>query len=85
MLLEILHQPTFMKQYEEHWADPAETKVMWLGLIYSMLSLTKRSYHQLEDEPPEYEGFTAELSDLYRVRQVNISAPTSSSYSFQQT
>ncbi|KAF4630074.1 hypothetical protein G7Y89_g8068 [Cudoniella acicularis] len=64
----IIHQPTFMKRYEEHWAHPAQTKVMWLGLLFSILSLIMLSYHLLENEPPEFEGVSGSLFKLYRLR-----------------
>ena len=41
---------------------------MWLGLLFSMLSLTMLSYYIFEDEPPEYEGISKSLSELYRLR-----------------
>ncbi|KAH7356780.1 fungal-specific transcription factor domain-containing protein [Rhexocercosporidium sp. MPI-PUGE-AT-0058] len=64
----LLHQPSFMRQYEEHWADPSKTSIMWLGLLFSMLSPIMFSYHSNDDEPPEYEGTSRSLSELYRVR-----------------
>ena len=41
---------------------------MWLGLLFSILDLTMLSYHQFEEEPPEYEGISESLSELYRLR-----------------
>ncbi|RDL36150.1 uncharacterized protein BP5553_06762 [Venustampulla echinocandica] len=64
----MLHKPTFMQQYEEHWKTPKATKPMWLGLLFSVLSLVMLSYHLLEEEPPEYEGDSDSLSELYRLR-----------------
>ncbi|KAK0107235.1 hypothetical protein ONS95_003937 [Cadophora gregata] len=64
----LLHKPSFMRQYEEHFADPSKTPVMWLGLFFSMLSLIMFSYYCNKDEPPEYEGTSRSLSELYRVR-----------------
>ncbi|KAL2073294.1 hypothetical protein VTL71DRAFT_10618 [Oculimacula yallundae] len=64
----LLHEPSFMRQYEEHWADPSKTPVMWLGLLFSMLSPIMFSYFSNGDEPPEYEGTSRSLSELYRVR-----------------
>ncbi|KKK12426.1 hypothetical protein AOCH_003148, partial [Aspergillus ochraceoroseus] len=66
--LHILHQPTFLQQYEEHWRTPSSTKVMWLGLLFSILSLSMLSYGLSRDEPPEYEGISQSLSELYRQR-----------------
>lgn len=41
---------------------------MWIGLYLAMLSQTMISYHMSGDEPPEYEGISQSMSDLYRLR-----------------
>jgi hypothetical protein len=41
---------------------------MWLGLLFSVLSLTMLSYYLNEEEPPEYEGISQSLCELYRLR-----------------
>ncbi|TVY85018.1 Equisetin cluster transcription factor eqxF [Lachnellula suecica] len=64
----ILHPHTFMQQYENHWHNPYESKLMWLGLLFSMLSLVMLSYHADDNEPPEYEGVSESLFELYRMR-----------------
>lgn len=43
---------------------------MWLGLLFSMLSMTMLSYNVRQDEPPEYEGISDSLFELYRIRTV---------------
>ncbi|KAK9326963.1 hypothetical protein V1520DRAFT_91448 [Lipomyces starkeyi] len=63
----ILHEPTFMREYTEHWRDPSRTNVIWLGLLFSILGIVMLSYHQF-DEPPEYEGISESLFQLYRLR-----------------
>ncbi|TVY88825.1 Pyrrolocin cluster transcription factor [Lachnellula willkommii] len=63
-----LHCPTFLQQYEDFCANPTQSKVMWLGLLFSMLTLVMLSYHILLDEPPEYEGVSESLFELYRLR-----------------
>lgn len=57
-----------MQQYEKHWENPSETKIMWIGLLFSMLSLIMLSFYLNEDEPPEYEGTSQSLYELYRLR-----------------
>ncbi len=52
----ILHSPTFHKQLQAHWADPAKTSIVWLGLLYSILCLAMQSYHKIGDEPLEWKG-----------------------------
>ncbi|RAK95437.1 fungal specific transcription factor domain-containing protein [Aspergillus ibericus CBS 121593] len=63
----ILHQPTFMREYNEHWKDPSRTNFIWLGLLFSILGITMLSYLQF-GEPPEYEGISESLFQLYRIR-----------------
>jgi hypothetical protein len=41
---------------------------MWLGLLFSVLAITMLSYNMLDEEPPEYEGISEALLDLYRLR-----------------
>ncbi|KIW17786.1 hypothetical protein PV08_04981 [Exophiala spinifera] len=63
----ILHEPTFRKHYNDHWRDPDQTNIIWLGLLFSMLGITMLAYHQY-GEPPEYEGISESLFHLYRTR-----------------
>ncbi|TAQ84990.1 hypothetical protein B7494_g6700 [Chlorociboria aeruginascens] len=67
MAAPILHKPTFMREYTEHWMEPSRTNVIWLGLLFSILGIVMISYHQF-DEPPEYEGTSERLFQLYRLR-----------------
>ena len=41
---------------------------MWIGLLFGIMSLVLLSYHLLDDEPPEYEGISERLYELYRLR-----------------
>lgn len=41
---------------------------MWLGLLFSILSLTMASYIHPKEEPLEFEGNSKALFDLYRLR-----------------
>ena len=66
----IIHRPTFLLQLRAYWEDPCKMPVMWLGLLYSVLSLAMLSYHKVGDEPPEWKGRTLELASEYRLRTV---------------
>ncbi|KAL1838663.1 hypothetical protein VTJ49DRAFT_2442 [Mycothermus thermophilus] len=66
----LLHVPTFYRQLEDHWKDPSKTPIMWLALLYSVLSLAMLSYHKIGDEPAEWKGRVLELSNEYRLRTV---------------
>ncbi|RDW73654.1 hypothetical protein BP5796_07096 [Coleophoma crateriformis] len=66
--LHVLHKPTFMRQYEEHWIDPSKSSLMWIGLLFSILNLVMTGHGLLENELPEYKGMTVSLAELYRQR-----------------
>ncbi|KAK3358221.1 hypothetical protein B0T25DRAFT_517492 [Lasiosphaeria hispida] len=63
----IIHEPTFRREYHEHWRDPSRTNLIWLGLLFSILGITMLA-HQQYGEPPEYQGISASLFRLYRMR-----------------
>jgi hypothetical protein len=62
----IIHGPSFQKQYDQHWMNPSETSVPWLGLCFAMMTLALQSYNRAGDEPPEYRGRSLQLSHDYR-------------------
>ncbi|KAK7943454.1 uncharacterized protein PG986_012567 [Apiospora aurea] len=66
----IVHGPTFQQQLRNHWQDPTKSPIMWVGLVYSMLTLAMLSYHKVGDEPPEWKGRSLELAAEYRLRTV---------------
>jgi hypothetical protein len=41
---------------------------MWLGLLFSILSLVMLGSRWAEDEPPEDNGNSSSLAELYRLR-----------------
>jgi hypothetical protein len=66
----IIHAPTFHQQLKKHWEDPSKSPIMWLGMLYAILTLAMLSYHKVGDEPPEWKGRTLELAQEYRMRTV---------------
>lgn len=66
----IIHAPTFHQQLRNHWQDPSKSSIMWLGMLYAVLTLAMLSYHKVGDEPPEWKGRTLELAAEYRLRTV---------------
>lgn len=66
----IIHGPTFQQELRTHWQDPSKTPIMWLGLLYSVLTLAMLSYHKVGDEPPEWKGRTMEMAADFRLRTV---------------
>ncbi|KAL2757574.1 hypothetical protein ACRALDRAFT_2100134 [Sodiomyces alcalophilus JCM 7366] len=65
-----VHGPTFQRQLRAYWEDPSKTSIMWLGLLYAILTLAMLSYHRVGDEPPEWKGRTLEMATKYRLRTV---------------
>ncbi|OAX83505.1 hypothetical protein ACJ72_02120 [Emergomyces africanus] len=64
----VIHEPTFLKQYEAHWENPEKTSVAWLGLLFSMLWMTIQSEIESPTEAAQYMGVGEALADLYRAR-----------------
>jgi hypothetical protein len=64
--IHIIHGPTFQKEYDNHWLNPDETPVIWLGLVFSMMCIALQSYTRAGDEPPEYHNKSWEMSKEYR-------------------
>ncbi|KAF2278277.1 uncharacterized protein EI97DRAFT_249612 [Westerdykella ornata] len=64
--IHIIHGPTFQKQYDQHWLNPKETPVIWLGLVFAMMCIALQSYSRAGDEPPEYKGKSWDMSSEYR-------------------
>ena len=48
--------------------NPENTKIMWLGLLYTILCLTMQSYLKTSEEPPDYQGVSQTLADIYHSR-----------------
>lgn len=65
--LAIVHEPTLRSELDNHWRDPSQADLIWLGLVFSILGVTMLAYHQ-HGEPPEYEGRSESLFQLYRTR-----------------
>lgn len=66
----IIHLGTFHEMLRNHYHNPKDTPIMWLGMLYSVLCLAMLSYHKVGDEPPEWKGRTLELAAVYRTRTV---------------
>lgn len=66
----VIHGPTFLQQLRTHWQDPNKTPIMWLGLLYSILSLAMLSYNKVGDEPAEWRNKSMAFADEYRLRTV---------------
>ncbi|KAF2674450.1 hypothetical protein BT63DRAFT_449441 [Microthyrium microscopicum] len=63
---QIVHGPTYQKQYDRHWAAPQESEAIWLGLTYAMMMVALVSYQRNGDEPPDYRGRTEDMFRDYK-------------------
>jgi Fungal specific transcription factor domain len=63
---QIIHGPTYQKQYDQHWRAPQDSDIVWLGLTYSMMMVALVSYHKNGDEPLEYRGRTEQMYRDYK-------------------
>jgi hypothetical protein len=64
--VDLLHVPTFQKEYAEHWNDPSKTSLVWVALVFTMMRLAVISYHQKGDEPLEIRGKSLDLAKNFR-------------------
>lgn len=53
-------------QYEQFWRAPDKTSTVWLGLLFSVLTVAMLSYQRSGDEPPEFRGKVLDLTNTYR-------------------
>ncbi|KAI9769694.1 MAG: hypothetical protein M1840_003931 [Geoglossum simile] len=67
-VVHILHAPTFQNEYEQHWGDQGSTRVVWIGLLFSIMCLAMQSYARTGDEPPEYRGKADETAEMFKSR-----------------
>lgn len=69
--IHILHGPTFQKQYNQHWADPTKTSIVWIGMLFAMLRLAMLSYAREGDEPPEFRGKCKDMANNFRTQMAH--------------
>ena len=69
--IHILHGPTFQKQYNQHWVDPAKTSIVWIGMLFAMLRLAMLSYAREGDEPPEFRGKCKDMASNFRTQMAH--------------
>ncbi|KAF2471765.1 uncharacterized protein BDR25DRAFT_285369 [Lindgomyces ingoldianus] len=71
----LIHRPTFLHEYAQFWEHPFETSVMWLGLLFGVLSVATRfnsvvdNYGDTADDELNVSLITAAM-DSYRERLV---------------
>ncbi len=53
-------------QYEQFWRAPDKGSIVWVGLLFSVLTLAMLSYQRGGDEPPEFRGKVLDLTNTFR-------------------
>lgn len=67
----ILHGPTFQRHYNQHWADPSKTSIVWVAMLFAMMRLAMLSYGREGDEPPEFRGKCQDLAANFRTQMAH--------------
>lgn len=67
----ILHGPAFQRQYNQHWADPSKSSIVWVAMLFTMMRLAMLSYGREGDEPPEFRGKCQDLAANFRTQMAH--------------
>ncbi|RMD42639.1 hypothetical protein DV735_g2481, partial [Chaetothyriales sp. CBS 134920] len=67
----ILHIPTFHRQYHAHWQDPSKTSIVWVAMLFAMMRLATISYIREGDEPPELRGRCHDMAGSFRTQMTH--------------
>jgi hypothetical protein len=51
--MNLIHKPTFQKEYRDFWDDPYSKPVTWVGLLFAIMSLAMFFAHRAGDESIE--------------------------------
>jgi hypothetical protein len=68
----IIHAPTFQDEYRRFWRNPKDTPIMWLGLLYAIMSLA--ASFGLRDNDPQSAQAQAILVDVNKYHSLAASA-----------
>lgn len=68
----ILHAPTFQEEYKRFWRNPNHTPIMWLGLLFSIISLS--ASFGLRETDPNSEQAKRILQEVNRYHSLAASA-----------
>ncbi|THV51830.1 hypothetical protein BGAL_0097g00080 [Botrytis galanthina] len=64
--LHILHAPTFQKEYLKFWANPHDTPICWLGLLYGIMCLSLFSSFAAGEGNPDERASQMQTIQTYR-------------------
>lgn len=55
-------------QYEAYWADPSQTSIVWIALLFGVLRVAMNDWIREGDEPIEYSGKCHDMGITFRAR-----------------
>ncbi|ESZ92063.1 hypothetical protein SBOR_7563 [Sclerotinia borealis F-4128] len=64
--LHILHAPTFQNEYVRFWANPHDTPLAWLGLLYGIMCLSLFSSYAAGENNPDERASSMQTMRTYR-------------------
>lgn len=68
----IVHAPTFQDEYRRFWRNPKDTPIMWLGLLFAIMSLA--ASFGLRDSDPKSEQAQNILAEVNKYHTMAASA-----------
>ncbi|KAL2845434.1 fungal-specific transcription factor domain-containing protein [Aspergillus pseudoustus] len=66
----ILHGPTFGREYTNFWETPQEVSLPWLAILYSIMTLSVLFYQRTGDPIPDLPGDAKDIAGTFRKRSV---------------
>ncbi|KAL5335278.1 hypothetical protein BJX70DRAFT_327486 [Aspergillus crustosus] len=67
-IVTIFHVPTFQKEFNKFWASPRDVSFAWIGMLYSVLTLSTLFYQRTGDPIYGISGDYTEISNTFRRR-----------------
>lgn len=62
----IIHGPTFSTKYETHWARPEESSVVFVSLLFAIMTIAIQSYQRAPADTYQHLGDLAAMASRYR-------------------
>ncbi|KIW65427.1 hypothetical protein, variant [Phialophora macrospora] len=63
----IVHPPTFRKEYENFWADPSVTPIIWVGMLFALMCLAVQYQQFSPDEARRLQIMESNPENLVRL------------------
>ncbi|KAK5171854.1 uncharacterized protein LTR77_003490 [Saxophila tyrrhenica] len=67
----VLHMPTFEREYQHFWIEPHEYSPTWVGLLFSILTISAFLYQRAQDPLPDELGTPEEVMELFQRRSTD--------------